>query len=91
MIAAERQERSRPLLDGFHAWLEAEAPKVVTITPARSQAVLFTSRSNSEPIPEVLTNPYSHNPWYKKRGRPIAVLTKRLASFPLARGFLGQN
>ena len=28
-IAAERQERSRPLLDGFHAWLEAEAPKVL--------------------------------------------------------------
>jgi len=27
--AAERQERSRPLLDGLHAWLESEAPKVL--------------------------------------------------------------
>jgi transposase len=29
-IASERQERSRPLLDGFHTWLESEAPKVVS-------------------------------------------------------------
>jgi hypothetical protein len=28
-IAAERQERSRPLLNAFHAWLEAEATKVL--------------------------------------------------------------
>ena len=28
-IAAERQERSRPLLDGFHSWLEAESLKVL--------------------------------------------------------------
>lgn len=28
VIAAERQEWSRPLLRSFHAWLEAEAPKV---------------------------------------------------------------
>ena len=28
-IAAERQERSRPLLDSFHTWLEAESPKVL--------------------------------------------------------------
>jgi hypothetical protein len=34
-IAAERQERSRPLLDGFHAWLEAEAPKVLPKSAAR--------------------------------------------------------
>ena len=34
-IAAERQERSRPLLDGFHAWLEAESPKVLPKSPVR--------------------------------------------------------
>ena len=34
-IAAERQERSRPLLDGFHAWLEAEAPKVLPKSDVR--------------------------------------------------------
>jgi transposase len=34
-IAAERQERSRPLLDGFHTWLEAEAPKVLPKSPVR--------------------------------------------------------
>jgi len=34
-IASERQERSRPLLDGFHAWLEAEAPKVLPKSAAR--------------------------------------------------------
>jgi transposase len=28
-IARERQGRSRPLLDGFHTWLESEAPKVL--------------------------------------------------------------
>ena len=34
-IAAERQERSRPLLDSFHTWLEAEAPKVLPKSPVR--------------------------------------------------------
>jgi len=34
-IAAERQERSCPLLDGFHDWLEAEAPKVLPKSPVR--------------------------------------------------------
>jgi len=34
-IAAERQQRSRPLLDGFHAWLELEAPKVLPKSPVR--------------------------------------------------------
>ncbi len=35
-IATQRQERSRPLLDGFHAWLESEAPQVVPKSPARA-------------------------------------------------------
>ncbi len=34
-IAAERQQRSRPLLDGFHTWLEAEAPKVLPKSQVR--------------------------------------------------------
>jgi transposase len=34
-IAAERQERSRPLLDGFHTWLEGEARKVLPKSPVR--------------------------------------------------------
>jgi transposase len=34
-IVAQRQERSRPLLDGFHAWLETEAPKVLPKSPVR--------------------------------------------------------
>jgi transposase len=34
-IAAERQERSRPLLDRFHTWLESEAPKVLPKSPVR--------------------------------------------------------
>ena len=34
-IAAERQTRSRPLLQDFHVWLEAEAPKVLPKSPAR--------------------------------------------------------
>jgi transposase len=34
-IAGERLERSRPLLDGFHAWLEAEAPKVLPKSAVR--------------------------------------------------------
>ena len=34
-IAPERQERSRPLLIGFHAWLEAEAPKVLPKSQVR--------------------------------------------------------
>jgi transposase len=34
-IAAERQQRSRPLLDGFHTWLEAETPKVLPKSPVR--------------------------------------------------------
>jgi transposase len=33
--AAGRQERSRPLLNGFHAWLEAEQPKVLPKSAAR--------------------------------------------------------
>ena len=34
-IAAERQERSRPLLNGFHAWLEREQPKVLPKSAVR--------------------------------------------------------
>ena len=34
-IAAERQERSRPLLKDFHGWLESEAPKILPKSPAR--------------------------------------------------------
>ena len=34
-IAAQRQERSRPLLDGFHAWLETEWPKVLPKSDVR--------------------------------------------------------
>jgi transposase len=34
-IAAARQERSRPLLASFHAWLEAESPKVLPKSPVR--------------------------------------------------------
>jgi transposase len=34
-IVAERQERSRPLLDSFHTWLEAETPKVLPKSPVR--------------------------------------------------------
>ncbi len=34
-IAAERQERSRPLLDSFHAWLQTEAPKVLPKSDVR--------------------------------------------------------
>jgi transposase len=34
-IAAERQERSRPLLDGFRTWLEAESPKVLPKSAVR--------------------------------------------------------
>jgi len=40
-IAAERQGRSRPLLDGFHAWLETEAPKVLPKSPVRG-AINYT-------------------------------------------------
>ena len=35
-IARERQERSRPLLADFHAWLEAEAPKVLPKSDVRA-------------------------------------------------------
>ena len=35
-IAVERQERSRPLLAGFHTWLEAETPKVLPKSPVRA-------------------------------------------------------
>jgi transposase len=35
-IAAERQERSRPLLDGLHAWLESESPKVLPKSAPRA-------------------------------------------------------
>jgi len=34
-IAAERQARSRPLLDSFHTWLESESPKVLPKSPVR--------------------------------------------------------
>jgi transposase len=34
-IAAVRQQRSRPLLDGFHVWLEAEQPRVLPKSAAR--------------------------------------------------------
>jgi transposase len=34
-IVAERQARSRPLLDGFHTWLESEAPKVLPKSAVR--------------------------------------------------------
>ena len=34
-IAAERQSRSLPLLDGFHTWLETEAPKVLPKSDVR--------------------------------------------------------
>jgi transposase len=34
-MAAERQQRSRPLLGDFHAWLEAEAPKLLPKSAAR--------------------------------------------------------
>jgi transposase len=34
-IVAERQVRSRPLLDGFHTWLETESPKVLPKSPVR--------------------------------------------------------
>jgi len=34
-IAAARQEQSRPLLESFHAWLEAESPKVLPKSPVR--------------------------------------------------------
>lgn len=34
-IAAERQERSRPLLDRFHTWLEPEASRVLPKSPVR--------------------------------------------------------
>ncbi len=36
IIAAERRTRSRPLLEGFHAWLESEAPKVLPKSAARA-------------------------------------------------------
>jgi hypothetical protein len=34
-IVAERQERSRPLLNSFHTWLEVESPKVLPKSPVR--------------------------------------------------------
>jgi len=34
-VAAERQLRSLPLLEGFHAWLEAETPKVLPKSDVR--------------------------------------------------------
>jgi transposase len=34
-IAAERQERSRPLLNGLHAWLDTEQPKVLPKSAVR--------------------------------------------------------
>ena len=35
-IEAERQERSRPLLNDFHAWLETESPKVLPKSDVRA-------------------------------------------------------
>ncbi len=35
-VAAERQTRSRPLLESFHAWLESESPKVLPKSSARA-------------------------------------------------------
>jgi transposase len=35
-IAAERQQRSRPLLDGLHVWLESESPKVLPKSAPRA-------------------------------------------------------
>ena len=34
-IATEREERSRPLLNGFRTWLETESPKVLPKSPVR--------------------------------------------------------
>jgi transposase len=34
-IAVERQKRSRPLLNDFHAWMEAESPKVLPKSDVR--------------------------------------------------------
>jgi transposase len=34
-VATERQSRSLPLLEGFHAWLETEAPKVLPKSDVR--------------------------------------------------------
>lgn len=34
-IVAARQEQSKPLLDGFHEWLESEAPKVLPKSAVR--------------------------------------------------------
>ena len=35
LIAGERQERSRPLLDDFHGWLDSQAPQVLPKSPVR--------------------------------------------------------
>jgi transposase len=35
-IAAERRQRSRPLLDDFHGWLETESPKVLPKSDTRA-------------------------------------------------------
>jgi transposase len=35
-VAMERQERSRPLLNDFHAWLESESPKVLPKSDVRA-------------------------------------------------------
>jgi len=40
-IAAVRQQRSRPLLEQFHCWLEAECPKPLPKSPIR-QAMEYT-------------------------------------------------
>jgi transposase len=40
-IAAVRQERSQPLLEQFHAWLETECPKLLPKSPIR-QAIEYT-------------------------------------------------
>jgi len=35
LIVVERQERSRPLLNSFHDWLQTESPKVLPKSPVR--------------------------------------------------------
>jgi transposase len=44
LVAAERQSRSRPLLNDFQAWLEAESPKVLPKSDVR--AAMDYTRNN---------------------------------------------
>ena len=36
LIVVERQERSKPILNSFHDWLQTETPKVLPKSPVRS-------------------------------------------------------